>query len=352
MTLNVDRRHRTDILQLVKELAKPGTVMTITEGDLQNLPKDDQEPLLLDGQPLSVSCGDTKASTFNDNTVEQIIERKHGRAIPDATTTTHIPQVQHVPVPQLNATNLSLDSTLTLNEADEMPTKPKFILLCVNQGAQIRLRQIKVQPLWNDEALFERLLTSYQDVRKGPRWKNWLVGPQSMRYVKLELLQRLLSGQVVGNIELDSIPPLEQVTAGNYEYSPCPPRIGRFPLDPRLVMHSFLHPEDHLGSVGLTSLPKKLNGPLRSQGDARAGQRPEGWGIYIVEGYRWSLFRKIGFCATVVSMVLSVSWCFCTGDVQGGTGVGNLCMAFLGALLCVVLLGIKVAGPVEMYVDG
>ncbi|KAK4207981.1 hypothetical protein QBC37DRAFT_297589, partial [Rhypophila decipiens] len=165
-----------------------------------------------------------------------------------------------------------------------------------------------------------------------------------------ELVQRLLARQQVGNIELDAIPPPEQVAADQYEYSPCPPRIGPFPLHPRLFMHSFLHPKDHLGSLGLSRLPKKLHSPLGFHGDEPAGQQPEGWGIYIVEGYRWSLFRWLGLCATVISTVLSVLWCVVTGDIQGGTGVGNLCMGLLAVVLCVVLLGIRAAGPVEMYV--
>jgi len=151
-------------------------------------------------------------------------------------------------------------------------------------------------------------------------------------------------------MELDAIPPLEQVAADKYGYSPCPPRIGPFPLHPRLFMHSFLHPKDHLGSLGLTRLPKKLHSPLGFHDDepVAAGQQPEGWGIYIVEGYRWSLFRWLGLCATMISTVLSVVWCVLTGDVQGGTGVGSLCMGLLAVVFCVVL-GIKETGPVDIY---
>ena len=105
-------------------------------------------------------------------------------------------------------------------------------------------------------------------------------------------------------MELDAIPPPEQVAADKYEYSPCPLRIGPFPLHPRLFMHSFLHPKDHLGSLGLPRLPKKLHSPLGFHGDElAAGQQPEGWGIYIVEG--------------LSMVVVQVAWTLRHRDIHG-----------------------------------
>jgi hypothetical protein len=99
-----------------------------------------------------------------------------------------------------------------------------------------------------------------------------------------------------------------------------------------------------MGSVGLTRLPKKLYSPLRFVGDAAGAGQPEGWGIYIVEGYRWSLFRRLGFVAILSFSVLTVLWCALTGDVQGGTGAGSFSVTLLGVLLMVLFLGVKVAG--------
>ena len=126
--------------------------------------------------------------------------------------------------------------------------------------------------------------------------------------------------------------------AGNYAFTPCPPRIGRFPIHPHLFMHSFLHPGDHMDSVALLRLPKKLRGELRQGSDAEEAQ-PVGWGVYIIEGYCWSLVRQLGVVAIVLLLLLAVLWCVLLGDVQSGMGVGQCAVGFLATLFWLLVLG-------------
>jgi hypothetical protein len=361
ITLEASKNRKEEVLALAKESAKPNAPIIISEGDDAlkplELPTIEKRDDLSVNLPRSRDGGTTKTTSNVDTPdlpsepgstaylqslpVNTPFRRSQSQTIPPR------PQVPHVP---FDASHFTAPSSFTASRLDRYspknPSRPRYILLCVSQGTQIRLRQVEISPLWNDEALFRNLRDAYDKVHRARRWRwrSWLLGPQTMRYVKLELVQRVLSGECVGNIEFDSIPPPKEVSAENYEYSPCPPRVGRFPLDPHLFMHSFLRPRDHMGSVGLTRLPKKLYSPLRFVGDAAGAGQPEGWGIYIVEGYRWSLFRRLGFVAILSFSVLTVLWCALTGDVQGGTGAGSFSVTLLGVLLMVLFLGVKVAG--------
>jgi hypothetical protein len=160
-----------------------------------------------------------------------------------------------------------------------------------------------------------------------------------MHYIKFQLLFLQKSGECVGSYEVDSIPSIKEVLNQEYAFSPCPPRIGKLPLPPDIFMHAFLDPGDHLGPMAVDILPKKLWCQLRW--DAGANGRwnvPEGWGFYIVEGVNWGLVSWCAGAALVLVTVLAVVWSVIVGDVQGGTGLGQYCLAVLTLGVSVWLL--------------
>ena len=143
----------------------------------------------------------------------------------------------------------------------------------------------------------------------------------------------------VGNFEGDSIPSIKEVYRGEYTYKPCPPNIGRYPIHPKVFMHSFLEPGNHTGCVAVQRLPKKLHCELTCAISVDAVPLPEGWGIYVVEGFNWGLIRLIVAVFVVLTLVLSVTWSIAIGDVQGGVGIGQYAVALVAVALTTVLLG-------------
>lgn len=112
-------------------------------------------------------------------------------------------------------------------------------------------------------------------------------------------------------------------------------------MPPAIFMHSFLDPGDHLGSMAVEMLPKKLRRALEWDRDAANGDTfdiPCGWGFYIVEEFDWI---RIAWCVVVAAVVVSlfaVLWCVLVQDVQGGMGIGQYCIGLLAVGTSVVLL--------------
>ncbi|KAK1836084.1 hypothetical protein QBC39DRAFT_296909 [Podospora conica] len=208
----------------------------------------------------------------------------------------------------------------------------KFLLLCVNTptrpGILRKLANVDITDVECSSELFSRLRTAYSALR--PRPNPFLI-PKTMHYIKFQLLFLQKSGQCVGSYEVDSIPSLKEVLNQEYALSPCPPQIGKLPLPPDIFMHAFLDPGDHLGGMAVDMLPKKLWCELtwdeRTHG--RWGNVPEGWGFYVVEGINWGLVSWCAGVALVGATVLTVVWSAVLGDVQGGTGLGQYCLAAL-----------------------
>ncbi|KAK1751395.1 hypothetical protein QBC47DRAFT_417310 [Echria macrotheca] len=217
----------------------------------------------------------------------------------------------------------------------------KYMLLCVNTTSR---RGLTLQKLANVDVtdvecsgeMFQRLRTAYEGLRTShnkatvhlPR--NPFLIPRTMYYIRFELLLLRESGECVGNYETGAIPSRAEVAKHQYAFSPCPPRIGPLPLPPNIFMHGFLNPGDHLGPMAVEMLPKKLWSPLRWDAQAHGSfDIPAGWGFYIVEGINWPL---VSWCAAVALLgvtVLTVVWSVLAGDVQGGTGLGQYCLAVL-----------------------
>ncbi|KAK4446789.1 hypothetical protein QBC34DRAFT_468890, partial [Podospora aff. communis PSN243] len=224
------------------------------------------------------------------------------------------------------------DEELSRPEAFLPVGTKKYMLLCVNTPGprgipQRKLANVDVTDVECGAEMFRRLRNAYNALR--PRRNPFFV-PKTMHYVKFQLLFLQKSGECVGAYELDSIPSTKEVIKQEYAFSPCPPRIGKLPLPPDIFMHGFLDPCDHFGPMAVEILPKKLWSQLRW--DARANDRynvPAGWGFYIVEGINWSLVSWCTAVALILVTALTMSWSIWAGDVQGGTGLGQYCLAVL-----------------------
>lgn len=217
----------------------------------------------------------------------------------------------------------------------------KYMLLCVNTSGprgipQRKLANVDVTDVECGAEMFQRLHNAYYALR--PRRNPFFV-PKTMHYVKFQLLFLQKSGECIGAYEVDSIPSRNEVIKQEYAFSPCPPRIGKLPLPPDIFMHGFLDPCDHLGPMAVEMLPKKLWSQLRW--DVRANDRynvPAGWGFYIVEGINWSLVSWCTAVALIAVTALTMSWSMWAGDVQGGTGLGQYCLAVLTVTVSAWLL--------------
>lgn len=215
----------------------------------------------------------------------------------------------------------------------------RYLLLCVNSSpTRTTMRNINLTNVGHDEVLFHKIRRAYREMR-GVYFRNPFIVPQTIQYVKFELINRQRTGQCVGNFEPDSIPPVKELYNGRYAYIPCPPDIGKYPMHPHVFMHSLLEPGDHTGSVAVERLPKKMHVILEHKGNLL--DLPVGWGIYIVEGLNWGLIRIVVASAIVVTLGLTLGWCVGMRDVQGGAGIGSYAATIVAISLSVSVIGRK-----------
>ncbi|KAK7959169.1 uncharacterized protein PG986_004023 [Apiospora aurea] len=217
------------------------------------------------------------------------------------------------------------------------PGTKLFLLMCVNTGPyQIKLAQVELTNVGNDETLFRRIREEYKAMR-GTLMRNPFRIARKVEYVKFGLIRRHKSGECVGNYQTNSIPTLKEVIQREYAFSPCPPLIGPMPIQSHLFMHSFLNPGDHSGSMAVGQLPKKVGRKLRCTG--LTGQlsdpstMPFGWGIYIVEGLNTTLVVWLLGAGLLFVFLLTAVWTTVNDDVQSGMGIGQFALAFLALLL-------------------
>lgn len=118
----------------------------------------------------------------------------------------------------------------------------------------------------------------------------------------------------------------------NYAYKPCPPDSGKLPIPPHVFMHYFQEPGDHLGSLAVERLPKKLREKLSCDNNQR--NTPIGWGVCITEGYNWKLIRRCVGCAVLAVTIFTILWGKLK-DVQEVTGIGQYSVAALALALSV-----------------
>ncbi|KAI0549590.1 hypothetical protein F4679DRAFT_584307 [Xylaria curta] len=242
--------------------------------------------------------------------------------------------------------DLSLDSPSTApslsSDAAPDPFIPagtsKYLLLCVNSGRRIGLANVDVTDVVDDEEVFKKLQAEYRNLR-GRRGRNPLIKPKTMHYIKFQLLYLRKSKECVGNYEVNSIPSRTEIYRQEYAFSPCPPILGDLPIPPALFMHAFLDPGDHMGSMAMEMLPKKLRRELSWDASLNNPLNvPIGWGFYIVEGLDWLCVTWCIVITTLTVTLLTIFWSALMQDVQGGTGIGQYCIAVLAMIVSAALL--------------
>ncbi|KAK8036151.1 hypothetical protein PG993_008765 [Apiospora rasikravindrae] len=215
------------------------------------------------------------------------------------------------------------------------PGTKLFLLMCVNTGPfQIKLSQVELTTVGNDETLFRQIREAYNAMR-GPLMRNPFRIAKNVEYVKFDLIHRHKSGECVGNYQTNSIPTLKEVMQREYAFSPCPPLIGPMPIRSHLFMHSFLNPGDHSGSTAVKQLPKKVGKRLRctSSQPSDPSASPFGWGIYMVEGLNTTLVVWLLGAGLLATFLFTTVWTVANNDIQSGMGIGQFALAFLALLL-------------------
>ncbi|KAI0860178.1 hypothetical protein F4860DRAFT_480382 [Xylaria cubensis] len=249
----------------------------------------------------------------------------------------------------------SLDSPLTApsisSDTTPDPFIPagtrKYLLLCVNTGIrQIKLANVDVTDVVNDEEVFKKMQAEYRNLR-GRRRSNPLIKPKMMHYIKFQLLYLQKSKECIGNYEVNSIPSRTEIYRQEYAFSPCPPMLGDLPIPPSLFMHAFLDPGDHMGSMAVEMLPKKLHKGLSWDGSLNHPLNvPVGWGFYIIEGLDWLCVTWCVVITTLAVTLFTIFWSALMQDVQGGTGIGQYCIAVLAVMVSAALLATEgLRGP-------
>ncbi|TRX94215.1 hypothetical protein FHL15_004983 [Xylaria flabelliformis] len=217
----------------------------------------------------------------------------------------------------------------------------RYLLLCVTTGLhQIKLAQIDVTNIAYDATLYSKIKEAYSEMR-GSLSKNILVVPKTVEYVKFELVRFKKSGACVGNYETNSIPSIKEVIRQEYTFNPCPPRIGRLPIQPHIFMHSFLNPGDHSGSLAVSQLPKKVNEMLRMTELDNSQELPYGWGIFIVEGFNETLVAYIVLLVLSIILLVVVLWSSILKDISGGVGIGQFGLGFAAVLFPAAIIMLK-----------
>ncbi|KUJ13162.1 uncharacterized protein LY89DRAFT_753673 [Mollisia scopiformis] len=167
-----------------------------------------------------------------------------------------------------------------------------YLLTCYNDrvGAEaVRLRQLDVSDIDNDQALFQCLHAEYSMLRT--RWCRWLSlwSLQSIRFAKFELF----GNDLIDIKKLDEVPPPTK----DLEYRHGPPNPPKIipPLGPEFLKHMFQHPE-LAGSNRhcLNKIPRRLRDRLVV---VDRDYPPLGWGLQFVEG--WSK-RRLMYVAAVI----------------------------------------------------
>jgi type II secretory pathway pseudopilin PulG len=85
-------------------------------------------------------------------------------------------------------------------------------------------------------------------------------------------------------------------------------------------------------------LPKKLHQKLCWDGAANnMNNLPYGWGFYIIEDVDWVVVAVTVISILFAVTLLTIVWSMAKGDVQGGVGIGQYCVAVLAVLICLAL---------------
>jgi hypothetical protein len=114
-----------------------------------------------------------------------------------------------------------------------------------------------------------------------------------------------------------SVPPVEEVQLGRYEYQPIP--MDEPPMPSNLFIHYFnKNTTAHNEAIWSTRFPIKLQESLFYT------RKPltEGWGIEITEGPNWLIFCTVMVIVLVLSGVIAIIYVQFTGDKPTGVAIG------------------------------
>lgn len=131
--------------------------------------------------------------------------------------------------------------------------------------------------------------------------------------MQFRLSQHPFVSLIAGSIEAPSIPPKDEVTAGNYIYNPCP--IDEPPIDSRTFFHYFYSPTSlHPYMVWGPRIPRKLGPNLTPMAHS--------WGIHLEERPDWPLFAAINFTCLLISGLIAGIYSWKMKDTQTGVAIG------------------------------
>jgi hypothetical protein len=122
---------------------------------------------------------------------------------------------------------------------------------------------------------------------------------------------------MTGTLKSPEIPPESIVSAGLYEYNPCP--IESPPMDSDTFMHYFYSPScAYDESLWATRLPKRVDDALTDSNETL----PQGWGIRIEERPHWRMFTFLMIVILLISALVAGLYSWKTGDNQTGVAIG------------------------------
>ncbi|KAE9365777.1 hypothetical protein N431DRAFT_472372 [Stipitochalara longipes BDJ] len=213
----------------------------------------------------------------------------------------------------------------------------KFLALCVNTGRFHKtLGEIDVTDIYRDSEAFRQIKARYLEVRsfRARARRLFLLRASNVHFVKINIEDTYRADIV----ETPSVPPLTEVHAKRYEYSPLD-----LPLPP-ITSNSFMHylENPECESLQRTSrwlgcLPKRLEEQLLSR---RRSSEPDtivsGWGIHIDETLNEEALAILVLIILLFSAFLGITYSAKTGDASGGFTIAGYIATVMGVVVAVL----------------
>ncbi|KAL9040600.1 MAG: hypothetical protein Q9214_004423 [Letrouitia sp. 1 TL-2023] len=192
--------------------------------------------------------------------------------------------------------------------------------LCIETGKySLEIEEVGLDRPQSDGILFQSIRERYEHIRHS-------VLPMRLRFskpnkaifvkccIQFRLGQHPFVSPIAGSIDAPSIPPKDEVTAGNYVYNPCP--IDEPPIDNRTFFHHFYSPASlHPYMMWGPRIPRKLGRSLTPMA--------QGWGIHLEECPDWPLFAAVNFISLLISGAIAGIYSWKTKDTQTGVAIGT-----------------------------
>ncbi|KAH7013407.1 hypothetical protein EDB80DRAFT_371298 [Ilyonectria destructans] len=238
------------------------------------------------------------------------------------------------PPPRGSSTPAAVDETgrpTTVKEVQQPTARPAFLALCVNTGGIYKtLTEISTEKIACDAEAFRVMKKEYLKKRGFRSRFKLLIKPITVEFIQFTLWN--LRGGYISVCNRPNAIPSEDV--GNYQYLPRPLKPLP-PMPPEIFIHYLEHGEGDLSPARhdwLPRLPKRL--------DKRVIDCDEtclGWGLHIIEGPNRESIFILAMITMFASVLATVLWSKLQGDIQGGTGLGALIVAFPPAILAAFL---------------